>query len=151
MRPSIIISLICLLPTLNYSQELVGDAFEMKKILANIGQFSKSVMASDYPGIGQAYTEDAKIFPSNLDIIAGREAITKYWVQPDGSSIKHHKITPEEIKITGDEAYDYGYYEGISVNSEGVESSWKGKYVIIWRKVDDQWKIYLDIWNRIRN
>lgn len=148
MKP-LIIALLCLLPTLNYSQELVGDASEMKKNLANIGQFSKSVMSSDYQGIGQAYTEDAKIFPSNLDIIVGREAIMNYWVQPEGSRIKHHKITPEEIKITGDEAYDYGYYEGISVNSEGSESSWKGKYVIIWRKVDDNWKIYLDIWNRM--
>ena len=34
------------------------------------------------------------------------------------------KVTPEEIKIIGNEAYDYGYYEGRSIGGDGKESSW---------------------------
>ncbi|MEO0584930.1 MAG: nuclear transport factor 2 family protein [Bacteroidota bacterium] len=66
---------------------------------------------------------------------------------PEGVAITYHKVTPEEIKIIGDEAYDYGYYEGKTKSAERGESSWGGKYVIIWRKVEGEWKIYLDIWN----
>ena len=96
------------------------------------------------------YTEDAKIFPSNREILEGKE-LSEYWNPSTASSWKttYHKITPVELKVWGDEAYDYGYYEGTSSN--GSESSnWKGKYVIIWRKVDSEWKIYLDIWNAIK-
>ena len=120
-------------------------------ILKNISAFSKAVMASDYELISNAYTEDAKIFPNGLDIIEGRDAIKKYWILPEGRSTKYHKLTPVEIKIIGDEAYDYGYFEGTTLFDDGRESSWRGKYVVIWRKVDGDWKIYLDIWNAIRD
>lgn len=108
-------------------------------------------MSENIEQIGNAYTLDAKIFPNNTSIIAGRKAIEDYWTPSGGSRIKYHNINPEEIKINGDEAYDFGYYEGISVSADGNESNWKGKYVIIWRKVEGEWKIYLDIWNSVRD
>lgn len=120
-------------------------------ILSNIKDFSISVMSSDYPSVGMAYTVDAKIFPNNMDIIQGREAIIEYWTLPEGLQTKYHNITPEEIKVLGNEAYDYGYYEGTTRRSDGSEVSWKGKYVIVWRKIDQEWKIYLDIWNGIKD
>lgn len=98
-----------------------------------------------------AYTDDAKIFPNNMDIIEGRDAIITYWTLPEGVETIYHKITPEEIKILGNEAYDYGYYEGKTKRADGSELKWKGKYVIIWKKINEEWKIYLDIWNRIQN
>lgn len=149
MKQLLILASIALFPFTTYSQNLIGDHAEIEVILANIKTFSDDVMASDYQAIGNAYTKDAKIFPSSTDIIEGRDAIVKYWTPSNGSKISYHKITPEEIKINGDEAYDYGRYEGTTQSSNGTKNSWKGKYVIIWRKVNGQWKIYLDIWNRI--
>ncbi|MBO6606110.1 nuclear transport factor 2 family protein [Psychroserpens sp.] len=133
------------------SQSYTGDEKDIGMILSNIKDFSNSVMNSDYQAIGKAYTEDAKIFPNNRDIIAGQDAIIKYWTLPEGLKTKYHKITPEEIKIIGNEAYDYGYYEGTTLRADGTESNWKGKYVIVWKKLNDEWKIYLDIWNSIKN
>lgn len=132
------------------SQDLKGNQEDIDMILSSIRDFSTAVMKSDYQSIGMAYTDDARIFPNNRDIIKGREAITGYWTLPEGVRIKYHKITPEEIKILGNEAYDYGYYEGTTQRADGTESSWKGKYVIIWRKIGQEWKMYLDIWNRIQ-
>ena len=96
------------------------------------------------------YTVDGKIFPNNLEIIEGREKIKKYWTQPEGVKTIAHKVTPSELKIIGKEAYDYGYYEGTTRLANGDEVSWKGKYVIVWKKVGKDWKIYLDIWNSIK-
>ncbi len=117
-------------------------------ILKNVEAFSKTYMAGDAEKLSQFYSEDGKIFPNNTDIISGREAIKKRWTLPEGVSIKYHKVTPSEIKIIGDFAYDYGYYEGSSSSAKG-ESPFKGKYVIVWKKIKGDWKIYLDIWNNI--
>lgn len=111
--------------------------------------FSGYIVNADYDKIAASYTEDAKIFPRNIDIIARQAGIRAYWVLPEGVETAHHKVTSEEIKVIGDEAYDYGYYEGRTKSGE-EESSWRGKYVIIWKKVDGNWKMYLDIWNSIR-
>jgi len=132
------------------SQTYTGDESEIETILALIEGFSKAVMAGDDAAIAAAYTDDAKIFPNNLDIIAGREKIQGYWVKAEGYTTTHHQVTPSEIKIIGDEAYDYGYYEGATLGPDGKTSTWKGKYVIVWKKIDGEWKIYLDIWNNIR-
>ncbi|GJM34195.1 MAG: hypothetical protein DHS20C18_31960 [Saprospiraceae bacterium] len=118
----------------------------------NIAAFSKALMEQNYDAVVAAYTNDGKIFPGGRDILRGEAAIREYWTPKAGSTYRtsYHHITPEEIVIKGDTAYDYGYYEGKSINNEGKESSWKGKYVIVWKRVGKkEWKIYLDIWNRI--
>lgn len=128
----------------------VDIEMEMEAIMNNISAFSQHVMNGDAEAIADAYTSDGKIFPNNRDIMEGRDALVKYWSPQKGYKTTYHKVKPEEIKILGDEAYDYGYYEGKTLNeSTGKESSWKGKYVIVWKKVKGEWKIYLDIWNRI--
>lgn len=133
----------------NLDETNISESDEKEIIHSKIKEFSEHVMAGDHEAIGNMYTEDAKIFPSNLDIIEGREAVTDYWYNPSSYTTSYHKVTPEELKIWGDEAYDYGYYEGRSMDSLGNESPWKGKYVIIWKKEDNDWKVHLDIWNRI--
>ncbi|WP_338813690.1 DUF4440 domain-containing protein [Bernardetia sp. Wsw4-3y2] len=122
---------------------------EKEIILKNIDAFSKAYMNADFEAIANSYSIDAKIFPSGSDIIDGREAIKEKWIIKDGSKILNHKITPLEIKLVGDYAYDFGYYEGESESKEGEKSSFKGKYVIVWKKTEGKWKMYLDIWNRI--
>ena len=68
---------------------------------------------------------------------------------PEGVKTSNHKITPIEITVVGDTAYDYGYYEGTTLKATAEKSSWKGKYVIVWKRVGTEWKMYLDIWNSI--
>ena len=123
---------------------------EETEIRKQIEKFSTHFMAGERSEMVKMYTIDAKIMPNNTDILGGKE-LGEYWNPQEVGEWKttYHKVTPEEIKVWGDEAYDYGYYEGTS--SKGEDSSnWKGKYVIIWRKEKGTWKIYLDIWNSIK-
>lgn len=133
-----------------HAQEFIGSKIEIAQILSNTKKFSSYVMNDEYEKIGSSYTSDAKIFPNRTKIIEGTQAIKAYWKHPQDVSITYHKITQSEIKILGNEAYDYGYYEGETTKANGEIISWKGKYVIVWRKVDDQWKMYLDIWNGVQ-
>lgn len=133
-----------------YSQDYFGDQTEMQKILKNIDQFSQYYMSGDAAKIAACYTSDGKIFPNDSDIIEGTSKLEKWWTVPKTIKILRHKITPVEIRILGDYAHDFGYYEGETLKADGSKSSWRGKYVIVWQKVEGEWKIYLDIWNRIK-
>ncbi|MGE0770429.1 MAG: DUF4440 domain-containing protein [Cyclobacteriaceae bacterium] len=125
-----------------------GSNQEVATILELVTAFSKKVVANDYDGIANAYTESGKIFPNNRAIITGREDIRKYWIQPETRKVLSHQIFPEEINIVGETAYDYGYYQ-ITTQDQGKEpQTTRGKYVIVWKKTNGQWKIHLDIWNR---
>jgi ketosteroid isomerase-like protein len=115
----------------------------------NTAAFSKAYVNADYESLANFYTTDAKIFPNNTPIITGRDGIKKQWILPQGVKTIHHKVTPSEINIENNYAYDYGIYEGKTMTKEEKEVSWKGKYVIVWKKINNDWKIYLDIWNRI--
>lgn len=141
--------LFCCFSTVSFGQKFEGKQKDIDQILQNIAAFSQHVMNADYDKIADAYTSDGKIFPGGQDILAGRERIKKYWVLPEGVRTSYHKITPEEIKVIKDHAYDYGYYEGKTKRKDGSESSWKGKYVIVWKKEKGQWKMLLDMWNRM--
>ena len=131
------------------SQSYTGKQKDIQQILTNIDAFSQAYMNSDAETIANAYTTDGKIFPNRMDIIAGTEDLKKYWTVSDEVKVLHHKITPLEIKIVKKTAYDYGYYEGKTQRADGSVSAWKGKYVIVWKKVGKEWKIYLDAWNSL--
>jgi ketosteroid isomerase-like protein len=130
------------------AQTLNGNKEDIQIILKNTADFSKYVMSSNYEMIAASYTKDAKIFPNNTKILEG-EDIIKYWTLPEGLSTPYHKITQSEITIVKDTAYDYGYYEGKTKNTKGEERTWGGKYVIVWKKINNDWKMYLDIWNGV--
>jgi ketosteroid isomerase-like protein len=133
------------------AQNYVGKQKDIQKILQHIETFSEKVVQQDAEGIARAYADDAKIFPGNQKIISGRAPIERYWTpSPERGKIVYHKILPEEIQIVGKTAYDFGYYEGKTQQADGSEVSWRGKYVIVWHKRQGEWKIYLDIWNRVK-
>ena len=149
MRVKLSIVIVVAICQIGITQNYIGKQKEINSILKSAENFSGYVMTSNYEKIGESYTEDGKIFPNNREIIEGREKIIEYWRLPEGVQISYHKLTPIEIKIKGKEAYDYGYYEGKTKRANGEEVSWKGKYVVVWKKVGKNWKMYLDIWNRV--
>ena len=92
-----------------FSQTYTGDPHQIAIILENTKQFSAAVMAGDHTDIAEKYTKDAKFFPNSTLIIEGRKAIQSYWTSSGDSRTIYHKVTPSEIKIISNEAYDYGY------------------------------------------
>ena len=124
---------------------------DLEQIKKNSKAFSQAYMDGNFDKLVSLYTEDAKIFPMNQGIIGGKEGLKKYWTLPENVKILHHDATPTEIRIDNEYAYDYGLYEGKTLTKDKKEVSWKGKYVIVWKKINDDWKMYLDIWNRIQD
>lgn len=125
-----------------------GDASpEVAAIQAASRAFSAAYVRGDVDSMMALYTTDAVIFPNNSEMIQGQDAIRRYWTLPAGQTVTHHRATPTEIRVDGDHAYDYGVYE-ISGTRDGT--AWgpnHGKYVIVWRRTPDGWRMHLDMWN----
>ncbi|MDY7395439.1 nuclear transport factor 2 family protein [Aureibaculum sp. 2210JD6-5] len=142
--------LLLLLTVSVYGQEYVGKGEDITAILKVGKQFSKAYVDGDIAKLTSFYSEDGKIFPDKSDIIVGHEAIKKRWTLPKHIQIVSHKATPKEINVIDGYAYDYGYYEGSSKNSKNnTTTNFKGKYVIVWKKENQDWKMYLDMWNAL--
>lgn len=128
------------------------QASDFGRIHSNIEAFSAALIRRDIKTVVDAYTEDAKIFPTRGPILEGHPAIRQYWTPNPNSKNRtiYHKIWPSEIQILGDTAYDHGYYEGATQLADGRQSHWEGKYVIVWHRTEDgNWKMYIDIWNQL--
>lgn len=148
-RKQVLINAIEALEKKTNSQNFEGDENEIQIILDNIKSFSEYYISGNYDALANAYCKEAVILPPGADIIKGREAIKQRWTLPEGVSVPFHKITPTEISIKGSLAYDIGYYEGTTIKRNGDKVNFKGKYIIVWKKEDGDWKIYADAWNQI--
>ena len=148
-RKQVLIDAIEVLERKTNSQNFIGDEREIQIILKNIKSFSEFYIAGNYDSLANMYCKDGMILPPGADIIKGREAIKQRWILPEGVIVPYHKITPSEISVKDNWAYDIGYYEGLSIKKNGDKVNFKGKYVIVWRKEDSDWKIYADAWNGI--
>lgn len=123
------------------------DAGEVAQIEEAARRFSAAYVAGDVETMVSLYTTDAVIFPNNSEAIAGHDAIRRYWALPPGQRVTMHRSTPTEIRIDGSHAYDHGVYE---VAGERNGAAWgpnHGKYVIVWRRTPQGWRMHLDMWN----
>ncbi len=127
------------------------DEDEVIQVLtARANAFSQAYMDGDATAMTAIYTEDAAIFPTNSNVIRGKEAIQQYWTLPAGRSITNHKLTPQEVVVSDSMASDYGVYEVSGINGETAWGPVGGKYVVVWKLGKDGiWRMYLDMWNSL--
>jgi ketosteroid isomerase-like protein len=110
-------------------------------------QFSAAYVRGDADAMTDLYTADAVLFPERSEAITGRDAIRRYWTLPRGRRITRHAITPTKITVDGRHAYDHGTYE-IAGERDGTPwGPFRGKYVVVWRREGNTWRMHLDIWN----
>jgi len=94
------------------------------------------------------FSADAVLMPAHAPAIVGRDSITAWfqtWLpNPRVSST----FLPDEIEVagSGDLAYDRGTYN-FSMNTPNGRVRDVGKYLIVWKKFDGEWKAILDISN----
>lgn len=90
------------------------------------------------------YTEDAQSFPPNENVVAGTEAIGDYWRAAMSSGVAALDLKSREVEAFGDTAYEVGE---TALMGEGGEALDHFDYLVIWKRVDGDWKIHREIWN----
>jgi uncharacterized protein (TIGR02246 family) len=123
----------------------VGDE---KPIRASIDRWLTLIPERDAAGIAEIYAKDAVMMPPNRPIVVGREAIHQYWETAISTPEMTLTFDPGRIEFSrsGDIAIDRGTYVYTGkIGGKTLEE--RGKYVIVWKKVGDDWKVASDIWN----
>jgi uncharacterized protein (TIGR02246 family) len=99
----------------------------------------------DFVGVAALYTDDAAAFPPGAGIVRGKEAIGAMW-KSLAEQVSDPKVTTLEVKSLGPSAArEIGT---VSLKTkEATPKEITGKYVVVWEKVGDDWKLAADIWN----
>jgi uncharacterized protein (TIGR02246 family) len=111
-------------------------------------QWVKLVADKNVAAIADLYAPGGTLMPPNAPLAEGREAITATWrgmVQSPGFALS---FTPSRIDVARgrDMAVDRGTYRLTTQGASGPVED-RGKYVVVWRKVNGGWKVAADIFN----
>jgi uncharacterized protein (TIGR02246 family) len=99
----------------------------------------------DFAGIASLYAEDASVLPPGSPIVKGRPAIEVLWKNM-AEQVSDPKLTVLEIKPLGPSAArEIGTFS-LKVKGSSLQEL-AGKYVVVWEKVGNDWKLATDIWN----
>jgi ketosteroid isomerase-like protein len=107
-------------------------------------QWSMAFSTGDSAALAAMYTPNAQLFPMHREIVSGIEAIQQFWQGVMASGVKGATLTTLEVDEQGDTAYEVGKYE---LRGEGNKVLDHGKYVVVWKRVQGQWRLHRDIWN----
>ena len=108
-------------------------------------EWSAAFNKGDSHALAELYTEDAYVLPAGAEMVHGRQAIQGFWANTM-KQLGDGKLTTVDVQPLGtDAAREIGTFSFKTKDNQPQEIS--GKYVIVWRKVNDQWKLAADIWN----
>ena len=130
------------------SPAIADSGAEEKAIRGQVDRWHQLIKARDAAGIAALYTEDGAVMPPNAAIGKGRTAIQQIWASMMETPGFGLTIVPEQILVSssGDMALDRGTYR-LTFEPDGTAQTDTGKYVVVWRKIDGEWKAAADIFN----
>lgn len=107
------------------------------------------IQAKDAAAIQQLYGDDAVLMAPGEDEVVGSAAIGARWgrqLQLEGFNFR---LNPEQLVIStsGDLAYDRGTYDFAATIPQLGPITDTGKYVLVWQKSGNDWKVISDIFN----
>jgi uncharacterized protein (TIGR02246 family) len=126
----------------------VDAGADEQAIRGQVDRWLRLVKAKDAAGIAELYAEDGVVMPPNAPIGKGRASIQQTWASMMGTPGFSLTFTPEQIVLSssGDMALDRGTYQ-LTVAPTGKTQNDTGKYVVVWRKIGNEWKAAADIFN----
>src|SRR5829696_7497543 len=108
-------------------------------------KWAEAFNAGDAAAVAAMYTEDAHMLPPGMEMMQGRDSIQKVF-QGDMAQLSDIKLTAVDVEMLGDSAVrEIGTFTAKTKGDQPQEVS--GKYVQIWEKAGDEWKLATDIYN----
>jgi ketosteroid isomerase-like protein len=110
-----------------------------------------AVTAKDSTAVASYYAPDALLFLPNAPPIEGKDPIRGWW----GRFLQIPNLTltfqPSNVVVAtaGDMAYEVGTYRSAVQLPQGVAGD-EGKTLVIWKKVNNEWKVAVDMFSSNR-
>lgn len=109
--------------------------------------FSEAIARGDAQAIAKLYTEDAILLPERGELVKGRQAIGEFWKTAMDDGVKSVTVTTLDVGGSGDLAHEVGTVL-LTLQAEGrPPATASAKFVVVWKREADGWKIHRDIWN----
>ncbi|SFI90522.1 conserved hypothetical protein [Bradyrhizobium sp. Gha] len=115
------------------------------EIDANNAKWLELFNKGDFSGIASLYSADAIALPPGSSMVQGRTAIEAMW-KSMAEQVTDPKLTTLDVKPLGSSAArEIGTFILKTKGASPQEVT--GKYVVVWEKVGEDWKLTTDIWN----
>lgn len=101
----------------------------------------------DAAGVAAFYTENGQALPPNSDFVTGRQAIQGFWQAVMDMGMKALTLKIVELEGHGDAAIEVGKYTFHGDEGQVLD---EGKYIVIYKQEDGEWKLHRDIFNSSR-
>eukprot|EP00795_Rhopilema_esculentum_P009016 gene9016-16658_t len=97
--------------------------------------------------LSKLYAEDCKLMPTGCDTLVGRQAVVDTFSKEFQSGFVKVILQTSEVGGCADDkscAYEPGHYTFLDKDGKQLDY---GKYVVIWKRVDGELKLYVDMFN----
>ncbi|MFO7574799.1 MAG: hypothetical protein R6W67_06540, partial [Bacteroidales bacterium] len=95
-------------------------------------------------GLASFYTDDAQLMVPGAPVMSGADNIVAYWQGAINAGINNVKLETTDVSGCGNEVIEYGKYTIFAGDNFAVDN---GKYIVIWKRVGKEFKIFRDIPN----
>jgi uncharacterized protein (TIGR02246 family) len=108
-------------------------------------KFTELFNKGDFAGVAALYTEDALVLPPGSAVVKGSAAIGAMW-RGMAKQVSDPKLITVDVKPFGpNSAREIGTF---SLKTKGATpQEMTGKFVVLWEKVGNDWKLAVDMWN----
>lgn len=121
--------------------------FDMQKAKSFIdsinAKFTEQIKSGDSVALASHYSADGEMLFANSDPIKGK-GILSAWGGMIRSGLTDMTFTTTDITGCNDLLVETGHFEMMEAKSNKVT---KGKYVVVWKQQNGEWKLYRDIGN----
>jgi uncharacterized protein (TIGR02246 family) len=106
-------------------------------------EWAAAFNARDASKIALLYADDAVVMPPNKPMVKGRANIETHFKGEIEQGPTNFQLNPFESAISGSQAFEAGT---TTVTLPGGETD-RGKYLVVLKRVGNDWKIAYDIYN----
>ena len=117
------------------------DAADQDKIKAVIQQLTEAFNAKDAAKAAALYTPEAVVMPPNKTLSRGRNFVEQYYTARFGEGASELALQANEIKGQGTLAVAMGDYRLTLAPAQGPKRRDRGKFVWIFRELNNVWMI----------
>jgi len=107
-------------------------------------EFISALQRKDGAAMAAMYSTAAKVMPPGADSVEGKSKIQAFWDGVIRAGVTDAKLETLEVDVIGGyTAVETGKFV-MYANKEVVD---RGKYLVVWRNEDGQWRLHRDVWN----